>query len=397
MRAVHGVQGQRRQGKVSGRLGYVDGLRALAALYVVAYHMGLEFWPDYIPSGPMRGLGNALNNGHEAVSVFIVLSGFSLMLPVARNANRLPGGALVFYKRRARRILPPYYLALLFSLLLIWLFVGQKTGTHWDVSVPVTWQGVVAHLLLIQDFSATADPQINHALWSVALECQIYLLFPVLLLLWRRYHPLFATFLTVFLSLALWPTLDATWLGYDPGFGVSAVDPQYLGLFGLGMLAATLVDAPPRYAQAFARWRGWEVTFVAGLAFLPWALAFVSIIPGDLDVGLTTMAALLAASRLDRYNPLRAVLEWRPLVWIGGFSYSLYLIHAPLIQLIWQYAVRPLGLSVSGAYWALLLGGLPLIVMTAWGFWYVCERPFLNSATRAAQMNKREPVAAEVA
>ena len=74
-------------------------------------------------------------------------------------------------------------------------------------------------------------------------------------------------------------------------------------------------------------------------------------------------------------------LVWRPLVWIGGFSYSVYLIHAPLIQLLWQYGVHPLGWSGLPAFFALLLLGLPLIVAASWLFWYGCERPFLNTRT----------------
>src|SRR5579859_7861710 len=80
------------------RLGYVDGLRALAALYVVASHCVTEVWPyNNIPSGVVGQFAGFMQYGHFAVSVFIVLSGFSLMLPVARSGNRLPQGAWGFY------------------------------------------------------------------------------------------------------------------------------------------------------------------------------------------------------------------------------------------------------------------------------------------------------------
>ena len=111
------------------RLGYVDGLRALAALYVVASHCMLEIWFNRHPGRLAGWLAWPLSFGHQAVSVFIVLSGFSLMLPVARKGNHLPRGVWGFYLARVRRILPPYYLATTFSLLLIWLFISQKTGT----------------------------------------------------------------------------------------------------------------------------------------------------------------------------------------------------------------------------------------------------------------------------
>ncbi|MDE3231488.1 MAG: acyltransferase family protein, partial [Chloroflexota bacterium] len=65
------------------RLGYVDGLRALAALYVVVGHCMATVWPFQAPDGIAGPLANLLQFGHYAVSAFIVLSGFSLMLPVA--------------------------------------------------------------------------------------------------------------------------------------------------------------------------------------------------------------------------------------------------------------------------------------------------------------------------
>ena len=55
-----------------------------------------------------------------------------------------------------------------------------------------------------------------------------------------------------------------------------------------------------------------------------------------------------------------------------------------LIQLLWQYALRPLGLGDLATFLALLFVGLPLIVLASWGFWYWCERPFLNTRARRA-------------
>src|SRR5579864_8923878 len=135
------------------RLGYVDSLRALAALYVAASHAMATIWPMNPPSGLAGILANWLQYPHFAVSVFIVLSGFSLMLPVARNGYKLPWGVWGFYWRRARRILPPYYFALGLTLLLIWLFIGHDAGPRWDMVLPVTSQAVIEHIVLIQDFS----------------------------------------------------------------------------------------------------------------------------------------------------------------------------------------------------------------------------------------------------
>lgn len=381
------------QRKPSLRLGYVDGLRALAALEVVAEHTLGEIWPGVVPPSVAGALVQPFGFGHAAVSVFITLSGFSLMLPVARNGNRLPWGVWGFYWRRAHRILPPYYLAMSLALLLTWLFIGQMTGSHWDVSLPVTGQGILEHLFLLQDFSAANHATINYVFWSIALECQIYLLFPALVLFWRRYHPLFTALIVVALSLTLMNALVPTWIGHLPGYGIYSFAPQYIGLFAMGMFAASVYTTPTSRWNHLRDWYFWDVL---GLGCFTLEVLMVSSQPVfilDTATGLGTVGLLLAASRPGRFNPIRVALEWRPLVWIGGFSYSLYLIHAPLLQLLWQYALRPLGLGDLPTYLALLLLGLPLIVAASWVFWYFCERPFLNTRlgrVRAARAPKRD-------
>ncbi|HZC05306.1 MAG TPA: acyltransferase [Ktedonobacterales bacterium] len=366
----------------SRRLGYVDGLRALAALYVVVSHMVPTVWRgNDPPPGLSSMLGSPFAYGHFAVSVFIVLSGFSLMLPVARRGNTLPWGVWGFYWRRARRILPPYYLAMAFSLLLIWLFIGQKTGTHWDVALPATGRAVIEHVLLIQNLSFTDHATINYVFWSIAMECQIYLFFPLFVLLWRRYPPLFATIALVGVSLALLFWLALTWVGRLPFYAGFSFVPQYFGLFAIGMCAASAYTTQtPRWLR-LRDWYVWELVALVCFVVLAATVITWPIYILDLLAATGTVGLLFAASRPGPRNPVRAALDWRPLVWVGGFSYSVYLIHAPLIQLLWQYGLRPLGfgLGMLPTYLALVVTGVPLIVATSWGFWYVCERPFLNS------------------
>src|SRR5579871_2999498 len=94
------------------RLPFLDGLRGLAAAYVVLHHAALEVPAVGLPrtAALVHGL---FRHGHYAVAVFIVLSGFCLMRPVLRNPSHgLPGGFLAYVGRRARRILPAYYAAL---------------------------------------------------------------------------------------------------------------------------------------------------------------------------------------------------------------------------------------------------------------------------------------------
>jgi peptidoglycan/LPS O-acetylase OafA/YrhL len=77
-----------------------------------------------------------------AVSLFIVVSGFSLMLSITKNNLSFRVGIGQFFKRRVLRILPTYYFAILFSLKLL-AFIGENTDTHWDLSVPVDLKDVI--------------------------------------------------------------------------------------------------------------------------------------------------------------------------------------------------------------------------------------------------------------
>src|SRR5437660_75394 len=99
------------------RLDFLDGIRGLAALYVALFHV--SYARQSLPE-PARHLTDWLQFGHYAVGVFIVLSGYCLMLPVARSADgRLRGGVGSYLRRRAWRILPPYYAALVLALALV--------------------------------------------------------------------------------------------------------------------------------------------------------------------------------------------------------------------------------------------------------------------------------------
>src|SRR5215472_14785404 len=109
------------------RLAGLDGIRGLAALYVVVNHIFERAFPGY-PSDRSPWWAGWFIYGRFAVVVFIVLSGFSLALSPARHGWRL-GSVSDFAGRRARRILPAYFAALVFSLAIAWLVVPQPGNT----------------------------------------------------------------------------------------------------------------------------------------------------------------------------------------------------------------------------------------------------------------------------
>jgi len=362
-------------------LDFLDGLRGLAALYVMVHHAWLTVWTDprTIPGGLTGFFTNWLAFGHIAVTIFIVLSGFCLTIPVAQS-GQLAGGALHFFKKRCRRILPPYYFALLLSCILILTVIGKPTGTHWDVAIPNdlhSWiKSLIAHVLLVED--VVDSYLLNHVLWSVSVEWHIYFLFPLLVILfYRRWNPHVTTLVTMAVAYAVAMMSASTHLG--------RANPQYVGMFVLGMYSATVAFSPQ---NTFAKlreifpWRAVGLLLAAGAIASMIAMGLRNTVLAlswfDLPVGLCTACVLIVATTRPT-GLARSILSWSPLVWVGTFSYSLYLIHAPLIQVVWQYALRPLNLSPAATFAWLATAGGTFIVLASYMFYLACERPFLNT------------------
>ena len=224
-------------------LAFLDGLRGLAALFVVVHHASYEL-PRHELEHPLVVATNFLFlNGHNAVALFIVLSGFSLMLPVVRSADgRLRGGTWDYLKRRARRILPAYYAALLLFLAMIAFIpiLRDRTGVRWDTALPVfDTKVILSHIFLVHNFDLGRAYRIDPPMWSVATEWQIYFLFPVFLALWRRYG----------ISMTVAAGFLTGYLVYYASMSLAEVMiPWYTGLFAIGMAVAVFTD--PSYRRS---------------------------------------------------------------------------------------------------------------------------------------------------
>ena len=362
-------------------LAYVDGMRALAALYVVLNHSWLQAWPlhpygDH-PQGWLLKLTAWLDHGVFAVVVFIVISGFCLMLPVMKRDGTLgAGGARNFFQRRARRILPPYYAALALSIFLGAGLLAAQTHTLYDESRPITAWGVVAHILLIQNLHVGTLYQISSPFWSIAVECQIYLLFPLLLLLRRRMGNVAVLGTTYIAGLTVGSLVDRT-----PFAGLSPMYPFY---FALGMFAAEVICG--KRTKLYV-WIGAS----AAVVFLAFSLnpVLLNMLWAHLLVAICGMCALIVCAQWPG-NPLARLCAWRPVAWVGSFSYSLYLVHFPVQQLIWQDMVRPLGLSKEATFAIMVTIGTALIVLFSYLFYLVFERPFTTQAW--SRVRRLQPV-----
>ena len=161
------------------RVEWLDGVRALAAFFVVLHHSWLMTVGGYpATNGPW--FTDWLVYGHLAVSVFIVVSGYSLTLTPAKHGMQLKGGWWGFLRRRFWRIVPPYWAALgLVAVLIGAGLTGPANGPEFSP------RDFFVHLFLVQDAIGNVSP--NGAFWSIAVEWHIYFLFPLLLVGFRRF------------------------------------------------------------------------------------------------------------------------------------------------------------------------------------------------------------------
>jgi peptidoglycan/LPS O-acetylase OafA/YrhL len=346
------------------RLAGLDGVRGLAALFVVVNHIFIRAFPGH-PVDHAPFWAGWFIYGRFAVVVFIVLSGFSLALAPARHGWRLDG-VWRFAQRRARRILPPYWAALAFSLAVAWLVVAPP-----GQAVPHA-KSVVVNGLLVQNLVGAPSP--NRSFWSIAVEAQLYVVFPLLLLMVRRWGAV-AMVATV--------TLVVTAVGIL-GPHVSRLDtfvtqspPDLAALFAVGILTAGIVGA------SSAR-RSWPWPWLALAAAAPvlvtiwlqgsvWTLDHLFWV--DLALG-PAVACLLAGLATGRPAPLLRLLDARPLRNLGLSSYSLYLTHGPIVVVVYDKVVAgrvPQGVPAFLVSFAL---AVPLTIVFARVFASLFEAPF---------------------
>jgi peptidoglycan/LPS O-acetylase OafA/YrhL len=342
------------------RLVGLDGIRGLAALFVVLHHCWLLSFPGF-PAATGPWWAAWLAYGHLAVVVFIVLSGFSLAVSPARSGWRLDG-LRRFAQRRAWRILPPYWPALVLSLVIAWTLVPQP-----GEGMP-TGKSVLFYSLLLQDVFGSPSP--NGAFWSIAVEAQLYVVFPLMLLLLRKAG------VTVMLGV-LTVTVAAIGL-LAPSVHVvdmlMRLTPQFAVLFGVGVVAAGVVRGGKR----------WPWPWLALLAAVPVLLLVV--LQGqewtvthyfwvDLAVG-PAVGLLLAGVATGHPAALVRLLNAPAVRKLGSFSYSLYLTHAPIVVVLSQMIVTPRVSPGVPAFLATLALALPVTVVVAWLFAGVFEIPF---------------------
>jgi peptidoglycan/LPS O-acetylase OafA/YrhL len=328
----------------------LDGLRGIAVAAVILYHA-------HVPG---------FSGGYLGVDVFFVISGYLITQLLETSADRYGPGLLAeFYLRRARRLLPALYTVLIASSLVaaVLFFPDDLTRFGRGLLLAVAFLGNVGAWLDGGYF----DPgwrftPLRH-LWSIGVEEQFYLLFPVFLFALARVSQqsrrLVVAALTV-LSLALSFWAARRW----------PVQNYYmLPTRGWELLIGVLIALTPQLSRWSERKR--QVLSMLGLAALAGTVWLVRYewFPGIQTVVACGSTAILVATNSHSLTRAGRWLSWRPLVFTGLISYSLYLWHAPILAFYSYY-------NLEDPRWPELLLIVPAIYGVSVLSWAAIEKPF---------------------
>lgn len=317
----------------------LDGLRAVAVLVVLHSH----FWTDWI-------------TGHYGVRLFFVLSGFLIThgLLELRGSGENGRNLLSFYGRRVLRIWPLYYLLL-----------GVTTlADYHDMRDYAAWHAVFASNFLFFDLGRWV-PNFAAPWWSLAVEEQFYLVWP-LLMLWTRERILAGIVMVVIAIGAVWQVWIYT---VDIGFGSSLLTPASFDALGAGALLALAGSTRSRMIRLLPR-AGMAAAVICIVTW--WAI-------GDCwQIEVLSVVAMVAAVHCANEGiggwPGR-ILESPLMLWIGKVSFGIYLLHVLLMGASIRLS-RMLGFEDYSV--VTFIGGTVASAALASLSWYILERRALG-------------------
>lgn len=330
--------------------GDIDGLRALVLLAVVFFHAEIA----------------GFSGGYVGVDVFFVISGYLITRITAAASLKSRLSVRGFYERRARRILPALIPVGGFSLLGCWLLYPPTEMRDFAQSLAALFLLSSNALFWLEAdyFSIAAETKPLLHTWSLAVEEQFYLLYPLVFLLGARYlrryrQPLLLSGLGLSFVVGAWLAVSAPSAAYY-------LLPARVWEFLVGVVLATGAIQPIRYPLLK------EVLVAAGLTMILYSV--VTFDDGTVFPGFNALipclgAALVILGGEGQKGIVSRLLSTRGLVFLGVISYSVYLWHWPLLVFFRAWSGRALAASEFLIYMAVIIG----VGYLSWKF---VETPF---------------------
>ncbi|MER9255079.1 acyltransferase [Mesorhizobium sp. M0598] len=331
----------------------ISGLRAVAVVPVVLYHAGFS----------------AISGGFIGVDIFFVISGFLITSDIIERIKNDTFSLVEFYHRRVRRIFPALFAMLGACFVIAWFVLPPGEFISFSKSaIAAALSGANVFFYRNTDYftAAAGSLPLLHT-WSLAVEEQFYLLWPLALMILMAWLRPWALIIVSALGVAS-IAAGQYWLPVDQPFVFYMLPTRAWELLLGGIIALPSVKA---MAARLER-RPAEIAALAGLALIVASLFIIDSdtpFPGLSALGPCIGAALLIAAGIRHQTAVSRALSVSPAAFVGLISYSLYLWHWPLLVFLGIYKNRNLFVSerVSIVVAALLISTLS---------WRFVERPF---------------------
>ena len=369
------------------RLRGIDALRGIAALGVVFYHgvdQGKNVLPNNLLEYPIRLVQFGSSFGYIGVFLFFVISGFCIHLQwaKAKAAGTEPDVRFgPFWKRRIRRLYPPYVIALLLFLLLSASTMGLNF-THFF------FYDLGMHLLMLHNLDPKTCYTINGVFWTLAIEEQLYLAYFLLLFIRVRWG-WGVTIAFCLLARVGWMGLShVVWLKTGYGIPVPESAAAHWFTWALGAIGVEVMFG-------LIRLRGWSRNLGLATLLIVGASALSSYLPSihkdtllhnaswfvihpiwGLGFFILVNRVVLAEQSWLRKAKLPSLVS--VFATLGIFSYSIYLTHELVIMQSWRWT-NPNWLQLANVFVVVI----PATILFAWVFFWFCEKPFMAKKSPA--------------
>ena len=399
------------EGLSNGRLQSIDALRGVAALGVVFYHavwQSSNAVPGNLLRGPVKLLQFLSSFGYIGVFLFFVISGFCIHLQWAKaRATGQPQAIKfgTFWRRRFRRLYPPYLIAFALFMIMATLSTGINF-THFFV------YDVVMHLLMLHNLDPNTCYSINGVFWTLAIEEQLYLAYFLLLFLRSRWGWGPTLLICAAARVGWFMVCHSVWVATGIGIPVPEGAASHWLTWALGAVAVEAafgIVKLPKWCRNM--WLGAAAIVVASATsmILPltqkdtlphtavwllmhpvWGLGFFILVNRAVQAEQSW-----ALQRRQRSETTRAPSAARMVprlvaaaAFVGVFSYSLYLTHELVLMQSWSF-VSPRLPPVLNT----LLIVVPATVVFAWLFFLFCEKPYMRKTVmKVDQLEETSPV-----